>query len=87
MKLGIKRHACLYAIAAATSGCATFTDYKADQYGQGVNDREAAACEMQAEQSRTNHGYDGLIGSGYMHESFNRVYDACMRAKGYQRKP
>jgi hypothetical protein len=49
--------------------------------------KDGAACELEAERIRTNHGYGGLAGVAGMYESRNRAFDACMRMKGYQRRP
>lgn len=48
--------------------------------------RESAACEMSGESSRTTGGLPGIFGAMSYEDSFNRVYDACMRSKGYTRK-
>lgn len=70
------------------AGCAS---YKAGDYRHADSDeqfaRESAACEMAGEQSRTTGGYGGLTGIASRSESYGRVFDACMRSKGYTRKP
>jgi hypothetical protein len=75
-------------LAAVLAGCAS---YKAGDYRHTDPDeqfaRESAGCEMAGEQSRTSGGYGGLTGVASRSESYNRVFDACMRSKGYTRKP
>ena len=69
-------------------GCARFAARAADDYEQGpaprpqfVRDNEACARQAEADQRR--------FGGGELdstHATYNRMYDACMRASGYQRK-
>lgn len=68
-------------------GCSTLKvqDYNRGQTPESQFQREAADCEMKGEQSRTNGGYGGIAGSSEYLESFNRVFDACMRSKGYSK--
>jgi len=70
-------------------GCATFAARTADGYEQGpvprpqfVRDNEA--CARQAEIDQRRFGIGGDMDPS--HATFNRMYDACMRASGYQRK-
>ena len=69
-------------------GCARFAARTADDYEQGpaprpqfVKDNEA--CARQAELDQRKFGGGELDPT---HATFNRMYDACMRASGYQRK-
>ena len=63
------------------AGCAsTGADYK------GAPDSDVAACELESEKSRTGGGYGGAIGVASYYESYNRVFDACMRSKGYAKR-
>lgn len=71
-------------------GCATFAARTADDYDQGqaprpqfVKDNEV--CAKQAEADQRRFGIGGEMDA--THATFNRMYDACMRASGYQRKP
>lgn len=68
-------------IALLLTGCAS----TAKEYaGSGQQfDQDAAFCEFEGEKSRSGGGYDAMIGGIYYTESFNRVFDACMRMKGY----
>ena len=69
-------------------GCATYAARTADDYDQGqaprpqfVKDNEACARQAEADQRK--------FGGGELdstHATYNRMYDACMRASGYQRK-
>jgi hypothetical protein len=52
-----------------------------------VFDQDSADCELRGEEKRTFGGLGGLAGVAMYSESFNRVYTACMRAKGYQPTP
>ena len=70
-------------------GCATYAARTADDYDQGqaprpqfVKDNEA--CARQAEVDQRRFGIGGEMDP--THATFNRMYDACMRASGYQRK-
>jgi hypothetical protein len=48
--------------------------------------RDAAGCELMAETGHSSQGYDGLTGVVALNNSYARIYDACMRSKGYPRK-
>ena len=70
-------------------GCATLAARTADDYDQGqalrpqfVKDSEV--CAKQAEADQRRFGIGGEMDP--THATFNRMYDACMRASGYQRK-
>ena len=70
-------------------GCATYAARTVDDYDQGqaprpqfVKDNEA--CARQAEVDQRKFGIGGEMDP--THATFNRMYDACMRASGYQRK-
>ena len=47
---------------------------------------DVADCEMKGEQNRSTDGMGGLAGILAYDESFERVYDACMRSKGYEKR-
>lgn len=47
--------------------------------------KDAAACEADAYAAQNTSGMGGLGGVVSMSESYNNVYDACMRSKGYSR--
>ena len=75
----------------ALSGCASFSNLDSSAFEKGdIPDKqfttESAQCEMEGEKSRSVGGMGGLAGMASYYETFNRVYDACMRAKGYNRK-
>jgi hypothetical protein len=70
-------------------GCAQYAARTAEDYDQGqaprpqfVKDNEA--CARQAEVDQRKFGIGGDMDP--THATFNRMYDACMRASGYQRK-
>lgn len=75
----------------AICGCSSFSnrtiaDYDPMTASQKQFAMDSAWCEMEGEKSRTMDGMGGLAGIASHYESFNRVYDACMRSKGYPRK-
>jgi len=70
-------------------GCATYAARTAEDYEQGpaprpqfVKDNEA--CARQAEVDQRKFGIGGDMDP--THATYNRMYDACMRASGYRRK-
>ena len=70
-------------------GCATFAARTANDYELGqaprpqfVKDNEV--CAKQAEADQRRFGIGGEMDP--THATYNRMYDACMRASGYQRK-
>jgi hypothetical protein len=70
-------------------GCAQYAVRTAEDYDQGqaprpqfVKDNEA--CARQAQVDQRKFGIGGEMDP--THATFNRMYDACMRASGYQRK-
>ena len=70
-------------------GCARFAARTADDYEQGPAPRpqfvrDSEACARQAEIDQRRFGIGGEMDP--THGTFNRMYDACMRASGYQRK-
>lgn len=74
-------------LAAALAACATLghDDYDRartlDQFA-----RDSAECEMLAAESRNAGGLTGALGFFAFLDKRDRVYDPCMRAKGYARK-
>lgn len=71
-------------------GCSTFAQRSAADYERGEVSptrftQDSAACAKQSEADQLRFG----VGSDLdpMHSTFNRMYDACMRASGYKRKP
>lgn len=71
-------------------GCATFRAGAAEDYDRGqappprfAND--AAVCAKLAEADQRNLGIGGDIDP--THATYNRMFDACMRASGYRHKP
>ena len=75
----------------ATTGCASLSNLDSEAFQQGDIQKkqfitDSAQCEMEGEKNRTMGGLGGLAGVMSSYETFNRVYDACMRSKGYSRK-
>lgn len=74
-------------IALFVAGCAsvrTSADYEPGAADKAKFQRDSAVCERQAEADQKN------IGLGAMdvtQNTFNRMYDACMRASGYALRP
>lgn len=70
------------------TSCSTLkvTDYDQGAAPQDQFEREAAACEMEASRSQSMDGMGGLAGITSYYESYDRVFDPCMRSKGYKKK-
>jgi hypothetical protein len=71
-------------------GCTTFAQRTAADYERGqapqpqfVRDNEACARQSEVDQMKFGIGGDLDV----THATFNRMYDACMRASGYRPKP
>ncbi len=76
--------AVLLAAACASTGARSIDDYDPGKTPRAQFLKEASLCEKQAEtdQKQLGHGpYDPSQGT------YNRMFDACMRASGYVRKP
>jgi len=79
----------ILAIAATSAtGCSTLNR---DDYSPGTADkdeftRDAAKCEMIASQSSHSGGMGGVAGSLSQRDTYDRVFDPCMRSKGYIKK-
>ena len=77
------------AAAVALAACSTITASTSAQYDRGSvpeaqfqKDADSCAKEAEAHQKEFGYGqYDPTRGP------YNRLYDACMRSRGYQRKP
>ena len=74
------------------TSCTSFSELKSDMYMQAQSSnekfsRESADCEMKGANKQTMGGMGGLAGIASHYESYNKVYDACMRSKGFQRAP
>ncbi len=72
------------------AGCASFSELRSEMYEQGgtsdnIFDRDSADCEMKGAENQSVGGMGGLAGVASYYETYNRVYDACMRSKGYPR--
>ena len=70
-------------------GCATYAARTANDYEQGSAPRpqfakDNEACARQATIDQRRFGIGGEMDP--THGTYNRMYDACMRASGYQRK-
>ena len=69
------------------AGCAsvrTSADYDAGASDSARFAKDSVMCERQAEADQKN---IGLGPWDVTQNTFNRMYDACMRAIGYTRKP
>jgi hypothetical protein len=73
----------------ATAGCASNEVRTADDYDPGNTpeaqfQKGASLCDKQAESDEKNMGNGPLDPT---HSTYNRMFDACMRASGWTRKP
>ena len=71
-------------------GCTAFAqrgaaDYERGDASQTRFTQDSAACAKQSEADQLRYGVGADLDP--MHSTFNRMYDACMRASGYKRKP
>lgn len=71
------------------AGCTSMKAYTDADYERGSASADkfrtdARACEKQAEAHGKEHGFGPYDPT---HGAYNRMYDACMRSSGYQRKP
>ncbi|HEV3239644.1 MAG TPA: hypothetical protein VG429_04520 [Casimicrobiaceae bacterium] len=85
---------CLLMLAAsmllAIVGCATFKAATAEDYDRGDAQqtqfaKDAEVCAKLADADQRKFGVGGELDP--THATFNRMFDACMRASGYRRKP
>ena len=72
-------------------GCSSFSEETSDAFAPGTASpeqfsRDSAACEMSAGGRQSMDGMGGMAGIAQYYASYNKVYDPCMRAKGYQHK-
>jgi hypothetical protein len=82
------KQASLVLVALSMSACGTLShkDYDRGPAEESQFMKDSAQCEMEAERSRSSRGYGGLTGAAYMKETYDKIYDPCMRSKGYQKK-
>lgn len=87
-------NACLLVLAApmllACISCATFKTGTVADYDQGPASgtqfaKDGEICTKLSEADQKKLGIGGEI--DLTHATFNRMFDACMRASGYRRKP
>ncbi len=74
---------------AALCGCTSMKAYTDVDYERGSASADkfrtdSRACEKQAEAHGKEHGFGPYDPT---HGAYNRMYDACMRSSGYQRRP
>ena len=62
----------------------TIDDYDPGSTPQAQFQKGASLCDKQAESDEKNMGPGPL---DPMHGTYNRMFDACMRASGWTRKP
>jgi len=70
-------------------GCSSFAARTMNDYDQGgvssaKFSKDSEACDKQATADQRTMGAGSMDPS---HGTYNRMYDACMRASGYQPKP
>jgi hypothetical protein len=71
-------------------GCTSFATRTAEDYDRGQTPqpqfvKDGEVCARQAEADQRKFGIGGDMDP--THATYNRMYDACMRASGYRRKP
>jgi hypothetical protein len=76
-------------VAVIVAGCSSVGAHSANDYEPGSVPmpkftKDSAVCERQAEADQKNIGLGPL---DVTQNTFNRMYDACMRASGYAPKP
>jgi hypothetical protein len=76
--------ALLAAFGCASSGKPTLDDFDPGAAPRAKFVKDAEVCDRQAEADQRRFGIGGDIGAS--HATYDRMYDACMRASGYQRK-
>jgi hypothetical protein len=76
------------AVILALAACTSFAKRAPDDYDPGPAQRQQFVrdnemCAKQAEGDQRRYGYGGDLG---VQTTYNRMYDACMRASGYRLK-
>ena len=71
-------------------GCANLKAGAADDYDRGKTPapqfaKDGEVCAKLAEADQKEFGFGGEYDP--THATYNRMFDACMRASGYRRKP
>ncbi len=72
------------------AGCAAFQAAATEDYDRGQASaaqfaKDGEVCAKQAEADQKQFGMGGEMDP--THATYNRMFDACMRASGYRRKP
>ena len=75
-------------VAIAAAGCGS-TMLRADDYDPGATPqaqfvKAASLCDKQAEADEKSMGLGAM---DFTHGTYNRMFDACMRASGFTQKP
>lgn len=75
------------ALALVLAGCTSMSirDYDKGEISQDQADRDVVECEQKGKEVRANAG-GGLMDAIALDASYNKGFDACMEAKGYQRR-
>jgi len=74
----------IVAISCTTFAPRTAADYERGQGTQSQFVKDSEACTKQSEIDQRKFGVGGDLDPTYT--TFNRMYDACMRASGHRRK-
>ena len=77
--------ALIVAIGCTTFAARTAADYERGQTPEPQFVKDSEVCTKQSEMDQKRLGLGGE--HDLTHATFNRMFDACMRASGYQRKP
>jgi hypothetical protein len=74
------------AILTLLEGCASLRAPTGAEY-PGAARADVAACELEGERLRSTQGQQApAVAYAMLQDSYARVFDACMRSKGYARK-
>lgn len=70
------------------SSCSTLKskDYEQGSIPQDQFDKDSASCEMEAAKNQSSDGMSGMAGIASLSETYDKVFDPCMRSKGYKKK-
>lgn len=88
--MNVYRWAFAIATLLAGVGCSAFRASAGEDYDRGQAPaprfaKDSEICATQAEADQKQFGYGGE--NDPTHATYNRMFDACMRASGYRRRP
>lgn len=68
------------------AACVTPKEFARGDRSESEYTQDKADCELEGEKARTTGGYGGVAAAVSSEESFARVYNACMKARGYEKR-